>query len=256
MIHELFPALWGRRDRTPEYRKATIKRCNAVICVSESTRNDLLGMIDVDPDKVHVIHHGFEHMGVCQDIDAIEKSKLSALTGCPYLLYVGGRQGYKNFSRFLQGFAISRLSSQMKVVAFGGGPLTAAERSLIAELGISPSGVIQLSGSDALLEHLYRNAVAFVYPSQYEGFGFPPLEAMAQDCPVIASNTSSMPEVIGDAAEYFDPLDVDSISTALSVVVNNAVRRSSLVDLGRNRVNNFSWHECARKTFAVYRKFS
>lgn len=254
MIHEIFPEFWGRQDRTPEYRKATIERCNAVICVSESTRNDLLGMIDVDPDKVHVIHHGFEHMGVSHHLDELEQSLLESVTKYPYLLYVGGRHGYKNFGRFLQGFATSRLRNQMHIVAFGGGPLNGDELKLMADLNISDSQVIHMRGSDSLLEHLYSNAIAFVYPSLYEGFGFPPLEAMAQDCPVIASNTSSMPEVIGDAAEFFEPLDVDSISAALCKVIENTGRRKELVDLGRARLEFFSWQECARKTLEVYQR--
>lgn len=253
MIHELFPEFWGRQDRTPEYRKATIERCNAVICVSESTRNDLLGMIDVDPEKVHVIHHGFEHMGGRQDIDPVEQRKLDSVSEFPYLLYVGARHGYKNFCRFLQGVALSGLHYQMQVVAFGGGALTSAESVLIADLGIAPSRVVQLSGSDALLEHLYCNATAFVYPSLYEGFGFPPLEAMAQECPVIASKTSSIPEVIGDAAEYFDPVDVSSIAAALCLVVANVQRRIQLVKLGRERLKVFSWSKCAKQTLDIYK---
>lgn len=252
MIHELYPQFWGTVDRTPQYRNSTIQRCQAVICVSESTKRDLLRLVEIDPAKVHVVHHGFEHIEASSPLAPEDERTVASATTKPYLLYVGARYGYKNFAGFLQGLARSGLSRDLAVIAFGGGPLTSTEDQHIAALGFPPGQIRQFSGSDALLRSLYRNAEAFVYPSLYEGFGFPPLEAMAEGCPVISSHTSSMPEVIGDAAEFFDPKDPVSIATALSAVVFMPSRRSDLVIAGRSRLAQFSWDKCAQQTREVY----
>jgi glycosyltransferase involved in cell wall biosynthesis len=110
-----------------------------------------------------------------------------------------------------------------------------------------------MEGDDALLAQAYQGATALVYPSVYEGFGLPPIEAMAYGCPVISSNTSSMPEVIGNAAESFDPLQTEEISAAIERVVFSNTRRSELIRLGVLRAKLFSWQECASKTATIYR---
>ena len=111
-----------------------------------------------------------------------------------------------------------------------------------------------MSGDDAVLCAIYRQASLFVYPSLYEGFGIPPLEAMSLDCPVACSNTSSMPEVVGNAAIQFDPYEVDSIANALEAVVTNSALQADLRQRGRDRLQAFSWDRCALETLNVYRK--
>jgi len=253
MIHELFPHYWGRMDRTPEYRRKTIERCHAVICVSESTRRDLLSLVDVDPAKVHVIHHGFEHNCDLRPLSPAEDFVHRRFAASSYLLYVGARHGYKNFEGLLRGLVQAQLHRDLGIVAFGGGALTAREAKLIKDLDIPPDHVVQVGGSDALLHKLFGTAVAFVYPSLYEGFGFPPLEAMAQSCPVVSSNASCMPEVIGDAAQFFDPSDVPAIGAAIEAVVRSTQRRQELVRRGHERLKAFSWAKCAAETMDVYR---
>ncbi len=252
MIHELYPEYWGPMDRTPEYRRASVTRCQAVICVSESTRTDLLRLIDLEPSKVHVIHHGFEHFEDLTGMTVADEGTVAAAAEKPFLLYVGARHGYKNFMGFLQGVAKSGLNRDIAILAFGGGPLTSTEQERISALGFAPDQVRQLSGSDSLLRGLFLRAEAFVYPSFYEGFGLPPLEAMAAGCPVISSNSSSMPEVIGEAAEFFDPVDQDSIASAIRNVLTDPARRSQLIAAGNRRLTNFSWDLCASKTLEVY----
>jgi glycosyltransferase involved in cell wall biosynthesis len=112
--------------------------------------------------------------------------------------------------------------------------------------------VRQTAGADEYLADLYRNAATLVYPSLYEGFGLPPLEAMAQGCPVVSSNTSSMPEVIGDAAEYFDPDQADDISAAIERVVYAPERRNELIHKGHVRSKMFDWATCASETMRLY----
>ncbi|WP_199104535.1 glycosyltransferase family 1 protein [Aquitalea sp. ASV11] len=113
--------------------------------------------------------------------------------------------------------------------------------------------VIHISGNDNLLQSLYQSAHAFIYPSLYEGFGLPPLEAMANNCPVISSNTSSMPEVIGNAGYYFNPSDINSIDMAINEVVYNSELRDKLIANGMIRLKEFTWEKCAQKTLQVYK---
>jgi glycosyltransferase involved in cell wall biosynthesis len=121
---------------------------------------------------------------------------------------------------------------------------------------LGETGLLQFSGDDLVLADLYRHASAFIYPSLYEGFGLPVLEAMAHGCPVICSGTSSLPEVVGGAAELFDPNDPESIGHAIEAVVSSAERREWLRATGRQQARLFSWERCAWETHAVYRAIS
>jgi glycosyltransferase involved in cell wall biosynthesis len=172
----------------------------------------------------------------------------------PFLLFVGGRAGYKNFNRVLQAFSSSAsLMRDFDLVAFGGGSFSDVEKIAIQSLGFGSNQVRQLSGDDRLLGSLYRHARAFIYPSIYEGFGLPPLEAMSNSCPVVSSNTSSMPEVVAQAGVYFNPLEVQEIRTAVESVVYDDEHCEQLREAGRQRVAQFSWERCARETSTVYR---
>jgi len=110
-----------------------------------------------------------------------------------------------------------------------------------------------MNGNDSELANSYRGAALFVYPSLYEGFGIPPLEAMSLGCPVACSNNSSIPEVAGNAVEYFDPKDTESMRVAMECVLNSTARRAELIDYGFVRCTQFSWERCAEETLAVYR---
>ncbi|MBL4873992.1 MAG: glycosyltransferase [Rhodobacteraceae bacterium] len=141
------------------------------------------------------------------------------------------------------------------IIAFGGPQFTNTENAEIHALGVASDQVKHTSGSDRALASHYMNASIFVYPSKYEGFGFPPLEAMNQNCPVASSNTSSMPEIIGTAAEFFDPNSSSDISRAIEDVVYSSSRSAELVTLGQARVQNFTWEKCALETLETYQKF-
>ena len=140
------------------------------------------------------------------------------------------------------------------IVAFGGGSFSSSEIQLLKTLGIQEGQIIHVSGDDAKLANYYYNASAFIFPSLYEGFGLRVLEAMSLDCPVISSNTSSMPEVIGDAAEYFDPKSEEQIVHAIENVVFSETRRKELIMKGRKRHKRFTWKKCADETFEVYKQ--
>ena len=249
MIHERFPEMFPRKDRTSSLKREAIGRADHVICISNSTRDDLLEYFDTPKEKISVVYHGFEEFEPGEDAERMRVQ----VTERPYFLYVGHRSVYKNFDNFIRAFAASHeLRRDYGVVCFGGGDLSARESELFAEIGLEPSQVVQVGGNDDALAYCYRNAFAFVYPSLYEGFGIPPLEAMSLDCPVICSNASSIPEVVGDAAEFFDPASLDSIRKGLERVAASSSRRSELVRLGRERYRMFTWPRCAQETLAIY----
>jgi glycosyltransferase involved in cell wall biosynthesis len=249
MIHEIYPELLAKGDRTSELKRIAVERADHVICISDSTRNDLIRLFNVPEQKTTTVYLAADVSPTPRD----DAARATAEHPRPYLLYVGMRGGHKNFSGLVDAVAGSpRLRSDFDVVAFGGGDFSDAERSAIDGASLSADRVHHVSGDDAVLNALYANAGAFVYPSLYEGFGLPPLEAMTYNCPVVSSNTSSMPEVIGDAGEYFPPTDIGAMSRAIESVVYSEDRRRDLVAKGRDRLREFSWEKCAAQTLAVY----
>ena len=252
MIHEKLPSYFATTDRTPRFKLMAAKRADHIICVSEQTRRDLIDIQGTDPDKVSVVYHGVgllaEGAGVGKNVPPYDQ---------PFLLYVGPRGGYKNFSSLLRAYAAStRLQNDYLLVCFGGGNFSAAERETIGKLGLGDGRVVQLGGGDQVLAALYRSALAFVYPSLYEGFGIPPLEAMTFNCPVICGKGGSIAEVVGDAGEYFDPTDVENMRHVMESIAESASRRDALIAKGRQRLTLFSWDRCAQETAAIYRKLA
>lgn len=246
MIHEKFPADFPPRDRTSRDKRLAVARADHVLCISRSTQRDLVDLFGVDEAKTSVTHLGFSV--------APRRAQPLAPTGRdPLLLYVGQRRGYKNFAGFLRAYAASpRLRRDCRVLAFGGGPFSPSEHALRRDLGLTDAQVRQTGGPDALLADLYGRAAALVYPSLYEGFGLPLLEAMANGCPVACARASSIPEVAGEAAEYFDPLSVEDMTQALERVLYADERRHALAALGQRRAAQFTWDACARRTREIY----
>ncbi len=248
MIHEKFSNLFPKRERRFSLIKAkAIRRADHIICVSNQTKKDLIEILDINPQKITVIYHG-SSLQINDTFDA-DTSHVEY----PYILYVGVREGYKNFDRLLQAYA-SRytLHRNFKLVCVGASKFSTTELSKISNLGLNDDKVKHISGDDQTLAKLYKQASVFIYPSLYEGFGIPLLEAMSLGCPIVCSNTSSIPEVVGNAAEVFDPYEVDSIADALEKVLFSSERVNSLIALGRERVKHFSWEAGAEKTRLVY----
>jgi glycosyltransferase involved in cell wall biosynthesis len=251
MIHERFPEYFSFASPTRREKALAVTRADHIICISEHTRRDLIEILDVPPDKTSVVHLGFSLT------TAPQAEIKNGTVFRPFILYVGSRAGHKNFSELLRAYADSLfLKNEFDMVCFGGGGFTVKENELINKLRISAAKIHQVSGNDELLGYYYRSARAFVYPSLYEGFGIPPLEAMSFGCPIACSNTSSIPEVVGGAAELFDPTDHESMKIAIESVVGNEELRKDLIDRGRIRVQSFSWERCARETLDVYRRVS
>lgn len=246
MIHERFPAQFRAGDRTAADKARAVRRADHVICISAQTRRDLLALHPIDASRTTVVHLGFDRLSSAGLVAADLVGPL------PYLLYVGARNGYKNFAAFAAVFATADLPPTLRIVCVGGGVMSPAERAALAASGLDETRVLHLRADDRELAALYEGALAFVYPSLYEGFGIPPLEAMAAGCPVVCSAASAMPEVGGDAVEYFDPEDGRSLCAALERVVNSPDRRAELIARGHARARQFSWERCARETVAVY----
>lgn len=245
MTHELFPQYFSKADDTAELKAKCIKNSDGIICVSQSTLNDLLKLYDYPLNRLTVIHHA-------NSLNAVVSSE--RIVKEPYLLFVGMRWGYKNFNMLLTAFNISNsIKNNFKLVCFGGDDFNFSESLYINENSLSGK-VIYLQGNDDTLANLYQYAEVLVYPTLYEGFGFPPLEAMNYGCPVLASCTSSIPEVAGNAACFFEPDDMDDFLSKLDVVLSDKNLRMQLVTKGYERIKAFSWDKATSLTKEFYQK--
>ena len=252
MIPERLSEVFGKKDKTSVRKRAAVERADRVICVSESTRRDLMDLFNPDPKKIQTIHLGATR---ATPLDTGADSLKAHMIDRPFFLYVGMRGPYKNFDRVLRAYASRQsLRAEFDLIVFGYAAFWDEEIELMASLGLEHPRVRQTTGNDALLGHLYSRAVALIYPSLYEGFGIPPLEAMAYGCPVLCSNRSSIPEVVGDAGLYFDPESVDSMADAMERVAAVAEFREDLSARGRERAKLFSWDRCAAQTMELYRE--
>jgi glycosyltransferase involved in cell wall biosynthesis len=247
MIHEKFSK---SKEREPflEIKRQAIENAARIICISDNTRKDVIEILKVNPDRIQTIYLG-------HSVDHFETQSKTALVNVPYILFVGERQYYKNFDRLLKSYASNlQISNNFHIVCFGSKPFNSEEINLVTKLGINTNKLRYISGDDSILANLYTHASALVYPSLYEGFGIPPLEAMSFNCPVICSNVSSIPEIVSDAGEYFDPYDIDSMAEAMAKVLFDATRSHDLIQNGKQRVKFFSWDKCALETGNVYRQ--
>jgi len=247
MIHELFPEEFANAATMSAAKRAAVARADHVICISESTRKDLTRLYGLDPARTSVVH-----LGHSMTVDRPVLSEAACAGRMPVILYVGQRSGYKNFRRFTQAYASSALlRGEFEIVAFGGPPFSAQESLELEQLGIRDR-VRHESGADDELVLRYKTAAAFVYPSLYEGFGIPPLEAMSWGCPVACSTGGSIPEVVGDAGIYFDPNSSVEICNAIERIVTTPSLQAELRARGYLRIQNFSWDRCAAETVGVY----
>ncbi len=248
--HELYPELFPDVKKVLWARQWTLPRVDAIICVSESCRQDLLHFYKVDPAKTRVIHHGLNPLPRSPKAAASLRQQLRR----DYILYVGMRAAFKNFDGLLKAFRETKLQESFDLLVLGGGPLSDQEKALMAALEISDCVTCLPIVSDELLAEAYAGAQLFVYPSFNEGFGFPPLEAMSLGCPVLASRVSSIPEVCQDAPFYFDPKDQGSFNRELVRAINDQEGRKHVIERGREVATRYSWNKCGQETLALYRE--
>lgn len=246
MIHELFPDLFSSHDHEAENKKKLLYQADHIIAISESTKRDILKLYpDIPADKISVIYIGssfkYEEK-IPEEISLPDK----------YVLFVGRRESYKNFERFFE--AMKTLLDQdpkLHVLCIGGGAFNEKEKEQIGEYA---DRVMQLNANDSVLAYAYSHAQCFVFPSLYEGFGIPTLEAFTCNCPVVLSNTSSMPEVGGDAVVYFDPENTEDIEAGIKRVLDDQELRKQMKQKGRKQLEKFSWPEIAQQMVSCYQQ--
>ena len=249
--HERFPQMFHNASFIIQRKRKLFTQADAIICVSESSRRDLLHFYDVDEKKTHVVYHGFSPLHLEPSVtDSADASRV------PYLLYVGSRAEYKNFPLLLEAFSRSGLAANYRLMVVGGGEWAAEEQARITSLGLAGQVTLIPKADETTLARVYRDAALFVYPSLHEGFGFPPLEAMSLGCPVLVHRTSSLPEICGDAAFYFNVSDADELARALVSTLQNAPGLVMKRQLGEQQVKLYDWSRTAANTLNVYRALS
>jgi len=224
------------------------KNAKRIITVSSFSKRELIGYCKINEEKIHVIYLGKEHfLNLEPDNSILTKYNL---TNKHYVFAVSSMSLHKNFGALVRAVEYLGTDTDFIVVIAGGA------NPKVFSSGVRLPGNVCYVGylNDNQLRALYENAACFVFPSLYEGFGLPPLEAMACRCPVIVSDTASLPEVCGDAALYCDPENPDDIAGKIRQVITDESLRQTLREKGLARAEQFTWEECARKTLAVIEK--
>ena len=249
-IHDLtfkrFPELLQKEtlDNLEALMTREVALADAVICVSESTRRDLLHFYQIDPARAVTVHSGLPKLPSPLPVPGLPEH---------YLLFVSTVEPRKNLGVLLDAYARLRATGR-----YGGSLVVAGKvgwKSESIARRLREPGVVHLDYVPAAqLETLYRRADLFVFPSIYEGFGFPLLEAMALGTPVIAADSSSLPEIGGDAALYFQPSDMVGLTTAIERVLGDSSLRSEMIARGKAQAARFRWEDAAEKTMEVLRK--
>lgn len=241
MIHEKVSNTFINDD-TAESKKNAVFAADTIIAISESTKKDMLEIYpSLSPEKIKVVYLGSS----LHEIHNKNRSK-------DYILYVGQRWAYKNFENFTKAVAPLLFRYNLKLKCTGQ-PFSQQELDMFSSLGIQHL-VERIFVNDEELSSLYSNALLFVFPSLYEGFGLPVLEAFASGCPVIASNSSSLPEIGGNAAVYFDPLSISDIQQKIQTVIISETLQDDLIQKGYQQLKNFSWRKCAEETAEIYKQ--
>jgi glycosyltransferase involved in cell wall biosynthesis len=261
MIDELFPD----PSRQPkmvksfqETKKQQVSTADAIICISNTTRQDIHDIYNIPLCQINVVPLAYNQQAfyplpedtLWSDEDRLAHQALSLKK--PYILYVGGRTGYKNFTEFIKAYSVWSARSEVDLV-LAGPPWNRTERSLIETASIHDNVHFLTNVNDAVLRHLYNGAQAFVYPSLYEGFGIPLLEAMACKCPIVASRIPSFVEIAEDYPVYFDPYRVDELLVSLDTALNNR-RSGQLMKRRESILPKFSWSKTAEAYLNIYRQ--
>ncbi len=245
-IHERFPQYFGDAAKVIERKRRVISEADAIIAISEHTKKDLMEIYALPSDRITVVYHGATKMAVPQTV--------ADLPG-RYVLFVGERRSYKNFHRFARAFALLSGKDPDLWLVCAGKPFSPEETAYLKKLGIEGRSR-SMFATDGQLTYLYRHALCFVYPSIYEGFGLPILEAWGAGCPIALSEASCFPEIAGDGGEYFDPLSHQSIADAISRVVYDGEHRADLQGRATRLLPAFTWDRTAGQTASVYRSLT
>lgn len=270
-IHDLsffyYPDEFLKTDlyKLKNWTKYSVEKAKKIIAVSKTTKKDLIKFYNLEDERIAVIYNGYEKKA--KDFFAkngkyelkiknfIKKFKITAKK---YILYVGTIQPRKNLNILIEAFLkFKKNNPDYKLVIAGKkGWLYQKIFEKVIELNLKKEVIFTDYIDDAMLVYLYKNAFCFVMPSLYEGFGIPLLEAMDNNCPVISSFTSSLPEIGDNACLYFDPKNSDDLYNKLITLKNNQHLRQELIKKGKERIKNFSWQKCAEETLMILKNLA
>ena len=247
MIPERYPEFFCENDNQILMKRKLAPLADAIVAVSETTKQDILRFIDVPEEKIHVVYHGANFMKPTND---------ASLFSFEYILYVGDRFGYKRFKEWLPHLKPFLMKHPNVMVLCTGIAFNDEELQLMASLGIADRFCHHFVKDDQEFYSIYHHAVAFIYTSEYEGFGIPILEAYQANCPVLLNNASCFPEVAGDAAVFFNmnKEESDFAEQMERVYAFSDNERESLLKLQRERLEMYSWEKSARQLADVYER--
>lgn len=247
MINELYPEYFSTTDDVPLKKKKLIENADRIIAISENTKNDIVKFYNIDPEKIDITY-------LASDLSLeIEKSPDQKLPE-KYLLFVGKRGGYKNFYEMYQQIKEIIQDTDYHLVCAGGGRFNTNELELFkSDKTLKKMHYVDIK-SNQILKFLYMHATLFLFPSLYEGFGIPVIEAMSNRCPVILSNRGSFPEVGGDAGLYFEPEEENSIRSVVDKLLSNDGLYNSKKSDSFKNATKFSWKHTFDQTVEIYKK--
>jgi len=269
-VHDIVPFLVRNDEEQSTFRHpmdswfdqlamSGLKKADRLITVSEFTKKTILETLSYPSDSIRVIYEGVDHETFHPiSVDEMFYDRYGLDPGLRYILYVGSENPRKNLPRLLQAFQqVHRYLPETRLIKVGARQYLPQAESLerqIAELGLEEAVLLIGQVSDGDLARFYNIAELFVFPSLMEGFGLPPLEAMACGTPVVCSHAASLPEVVGDAAIMVDPLDVDALAEAILQVLEDEALQQRLKEAGLRRAAGFTWKQMAQETLAVYQE--
>jgi alpha-1,3-rhamnosyl/mannosyltransferase len=259
IIHLLYPQFLPNRAALLYARymiRRALTRADRIVTVSHNTRSDLVNYFRVPSSRIEVIYNGVSRR-FRPDIPAEEKRRVAAALGIrgPYMLFLGGEKPHKNVQNVIRAFAKARRDASLPHVLVLAGPMPAnAARmtALISALELGDAAIRPGVVEEEDLPGLYGGADAFLYPTLYEGFGLPVIEAMASGTPVLTSSTSALQEIAGGYACLVNPMDVDAIAEGISQLATDEKARARFAELGLRRAADFSWDRAASRTLEVY----
>ena len=259
IIHVLYPQFLPNRAALLYARVMigrALRRADRIITVSYNSKRDLVDYFGIGPARIDVIYNGVADR-FRGDVPRAERARVATKYGLPvpYLLFLGGEKPHKNVRNVLRGFAEARRERALPHALVLAGPMpknVSRVEALIEGLDLVSRVFRPGLVPDEDLPGLFAGSDAFLYPTLYEGFGLPVVEAMACGVPVLTSSTSALQEIAGGYALLVDPMDVGAIARGITEIATNPSRRAELVDLGKRRAADFSWEHAAQQTLRVY----
>jgi glycosyltransferase involved in cell wall biosynthesis len=247
-IHELYPELFPNHEHVTAMKRRMFAEADLIFCVSEASRGDMQKLYSIEDAKIRVVHHGVAPL---QRNESGQK-RLEKLVQRPFVLFVGHRGLYKNFTGLLNAFASIGASHDFDLLTVGGGAPTEAEQRLATSLQLGDAVKwLPIADTSALAE-AYSSAALFVYPSLYEGFGMPPLEAMLAGCPTLVASNPATREVLKDSSTLFDPYDAQDFAEKLAHLLKDDSDRLKNITKGAELASSYTWEKAIQKTLAGY----